>query len=423
MENQIPEPVAKTAGQKNGQPELPAVLTDKESRLAPDKPRFWQRLSRRLYWGLLIVIIAGGLIFVALWAASTKKGGANSSAATALPVPVATATREDVYNEVKIEAEFRPYLEVELHAKVSGYVTNISVDFGDRVKAGQLLAELEVPELQDELHRAKAAQEKAEADYSEAHWIYTRTLAVVKEHPNLLAQQELDTAEAKDRATKAAIAAAKADVEKNQTLVAYTRIIAPFDGVITRRYADPGSLIQAGTRSDTQSMPVVRLSDNYHLRLDFPVDLPYVKEIKEGGPVEVQVESFGGKNFRGKISRFTRRVDKETRKMWTEVEVANPNLELVPGMYAKVVLRTDLHAQALTVPIEAVSGDRKPTAYVVDSSGTVEERALTLGIETPNRWEILAGLNEGDLVITGSREQVKPGQKVAAKQVGSLAQQ
>ena len=183
---------------------------------------------------------------------------------------MARVTRQDLYNEVTFPAEFRPYVEVELHAKVSGYVREMKVDFGDRVKAGQLLATLEVPELHDELHNAIATQQKAEADYTNAHLIYMRLAAVNKDHPNLVAQQDLDTAEAKDRTTSAAIAATRADVEKYQTLVAYTRITAPFDGVVTKRYADPGALIQAGTTSDTQSMPLVRVSDNYLLRLDFP---------------------------------------------------------------------------------------------------------------------------------------------------------
>ena len=121
-----------------------------------------------------------------------------------------------------------------------------------------------------------------------------------KEHPNLVAQQDLDTAEAKDRSTFAAIAATKADVEKFQTLCAYTNITAPFDGVITKRYADPGALIQAGTASDTQSMPLVRVSDNYLLRLDFPVDLPYVKDVHVGDAVDVQVDSWAGKLSRAR---------------------------------------------------------------------------------------------------------------------------
>lgn len=342
---------------------------------------------------------------------------------TAQPVAVARVARADLFNEITIPAEFRPYLQVELHAKVSGYVDQINVDIGDQVKARQLLATLEVPELRDELNRAVAAEKRAAADYKDAHLVYTRLLAVEKEHPNLVAQQELDAAEAKDATTEAALAAAKAEREKYETLLSYTRITAPFDGVVTRRYADPGSLIQAGTTSDTQSMPLVRLSDNYRLRLDFPVSVVYVKDIQLRDPVEVRVESLKGKPFNGIISRFSQKVDEDTRTMITEIEVPNPKLELVPGMYATVVLKVERRPQVLTIPTEAISTDKKPTVYVVNSTQEIEERPVTLGLETPTKYEIVGGLKEGELVMIGSRSQVKLGQKVEAKLIGSLAQQ
>jgi RND family efflux transporter MFP subunit len=338
-------------------------------------------------------------------------------------VAVGRVTREDLFNEVTITAEFRPYVEVELHPKVSGFLREMKVDFGDRVKAGQLLATLEVPELLDELHNALATEQRAEADYANAHLIYMRLAAVNKQHPNLVAQQELDTAEAKDRTTAAAIAACKAEVSKFNTLMDYTRITAPFDGVITKRYADPGALIQAGTASDTQSLPLVRVSDNYRLRLDFPVSLPYVKDVHVGDQAEVRVESLGGKIFTGIIARTTDRVEEQTRTMTTEIEVANPTLKLVPGMYATVVLKVERRPDALAIPTEAVPADQKSSVYVVNDQNQIEDRLVTLGLETPNSYEVLAGLKEGDLVLIGNRSQGKVGQKVESKLITSLAQQ
>jgi len=316
---------------------------------------------------------------------------------------------------VTIAAEFRPYEEVALHAKVSGYVSKMNVDFGDTVKAGQLLATLEVPELQAELANAQAAKAKAEADYNNAHLIYTRLQSVNQDHPNLVAQQELDTAQANDLTTAAAIAAAKANFEKFQTMVSYTQITAPFDGVVTHRYADPGTLIQAGTSSDTQALPLVRVSDNYRLRLDFPVTVDYVKDVQLGDSVEVRVDSLNGKTYTVKISRFTHDVDDNTRTMMTEIEIPNPNLELVPGMYATVVLKVEKHLQALAVPTEAVSGEKSPTVYVVNHDNQIEERAVKLGLETSDKYEILSGLREGDLVVIGNRAGFQAGQKVEPK--------
>ena len=382
-------------------------------------------LLRRLDWRIVGFAILA-VVFFSVWhgiTAHAKPQVAPAPATRALAVAVGRITRQDLYNQVTITAEFRPYVEVELHAKVSGFLRDMKVDFGDRVKAGQLLATLEVPELQDELHSAIATEHKAEADYTNAHLIYMRLATVNKEHPNLVAQQELDTAEAKDRTTAAAIAATKADVAKYHTLSDYTRITAPFDGVITKRYADPGALIQAGTTSETQSLPLVRVSDNYRLRLDFPVSLPYVKDTHVGDPVEVRVESLGGKSFTGIISRTTDRVEEQTRTMTTEIEVPNPSLDLVPGMYATVVLKVDRRPDALAIPTEAVSAGQKSSVFVVNDQNQVEERPVTLGLETPSSYEVLTGLKESDLVLIGSRSQVKPGQKVEPKLINFPARQ
>ena len=353
---------------------------------------------------------------VGLWAAHRARAQAPVKADLAAPptAGVARVTREDLFKEVNLDGEFRPYVEAELNAKVSGYVKDMKVDFGDKVKAGQLLATLEVLELQDELDSARAAEQKAEADYTNAHLIYTRLQSVNKDHPNLVAQQDLDTAQANDLTTTAAIAAAKADVEKYQTLVGYTQITAPFDGVVTRRYADPGVLIQAGTSSDTQALPLVRVSDNYRLRLDFPVTVDYVKDIHLGDPIAVRVDSLNGQTFTGAISRFADAVSQNTRTMNTEIEVPNPDLKLVPGMYATVTLKVEKRPQALAVPIEAVAGE-PPTVYVINQDHQVEERPVKLGLETPDKYEVLSGLREGDLVVIGNRSKLQVGQKVEPK--------
>jgi RND family efflux transporter MFP subunit len=331
--------------------------------------------------------------------------------------------REDLSIEVTIPAEFRAYVEAELNAKVSGFLQKINVDFGDKVKAGQLLAVLEVPELKDELDSAIAAEQRAEADYTNAHLVYTRLVGVNKEHPNLVAQQDIDTAQAKDSVSAAAVAAAKADVGKYQTLFGYTQITAPFDGVITRRSADPGALIQAGTSSSSQSQPLLRISDNYRLRLDFPVSVEYVKDIRLDDMVSVRVDSLGGKAFTGKITRFTGKVSDDTRTMITEIELDNPKLEVLPGMYATVVLKLEPRQHVLTVPTEALSMGKKNTVLVVDQDNKIQERVVTLGLETPTRYEITSGLKEGERVMIGSRSGVSVGQKVEAKTIASTGEE
>jgi RND family efflux transporter MFP subunit len=346
-----------------------------------------------------------------------RQGGTRAGtpdAATSTVVAVAEVKREDLAKEISAPAEFRPYTEVNVYAKVAGYVSRIDVDVGDQVQKGQLIALLEVPEIKDDLDHATAAYQRAEADYKDAHLAYTRLLAANREHANLIAQQDLDSGEARDSAAADALAAAKADVEKYRTLNDYARITAPFGGVITKRYADPGALIQAGTASNTQAMPLVRLSDNRKLRLDFPVSVDYVPRIRADGPVRVRVDSLGGRTFTGKIARFAHRIDESTRTMMTEVDVPNDALDLVPGMYATVNLTIDERPKTLSVPIEAVPSGAK-TVFVVNSTQHLEERPITLGLETATRYEVLTGLNEGDRVVIGNSAQLRAGQQVEAK--------
>lgn len=365
------------------------------------------KTGRRLQMLAAAVLLGLG----GLWAAHHARAQAPGETGPAgMPTAgVVKVTREDLFKEVTMDAEFRPYVEVALPAKVTGYVGKMNVDFGDQVKAGQLLATLEVPELQAELDNAIAAGQKARADYTNADLIFSRLQSVNQDHPNLVAQQDLDTAQANELTAGAAIAAAKAEVEKYQTLVGYTQITAPFDGIITSRYADPGTLI------DAQGKPIVRVSDNYLLRLDFPVTVDYVKDVKLGDAVAVRVDSLNGKTFTGKIARFTHEVDDSTRTMITEIEVPNPDLELIPGMYATVVLKVEKHEQALAVPTEAVGGGKAHTVYVVNPDHQIEARDVKLGLETPDKFEVLSGLKEGDLVVIGGGARFQAGEKVEPK--------
>lgn len=385
----------------------------------PPPPRPGRRRSLLPSAGAILVT----LTVLGVWHSRGDHPTPAPGAGSAAPLPVRTAavTREDLFQEVSFPGEFRPYRQAELHAKISGYLESISFDLGDSVKAGELIAKLESPELRDDLDRAVATTRRAEADYQQAHLVYSRLRAVEQEHPNLVARQDLDAAEGRDLGTSAAIAAARAEERKYRNLLNYTRITAPFDGVITRRYADPGSLIQAGTTSSTQSLPLVRLSDNSRLRLDFPVSVTYVKDIRPGEPVEIRVESLGDQVLTGTISRCAGSVDDSTRTMITEVEVPNPSRALVPGMYATVLLRLGHRPHALCIPAEAVPADHKSSICVVNARDEIEERTVTFGLETPTRCEVTSGLAEGERVVLGSRSQLTPGRRVDPRPDRKLA--
>ena len=386
-------------------------------------------LFKRLDWRVACVLLLA-LIVIPVWRATTGHAKPGVAAASAPQVAVCPVTREDLVEDIVCNAELRPYQEIDLHAKVAGYLEKISVDIGDRVNAGKLLANIEVPELADDIQRAIAAlsrneQEvsRSQAAYEEAHQVYTRLAAVDKAQPNLIAQQELDAAIEKDHTSASVVAGAKAEVDvsraeisKLKTMQKYSRIIAPFTGVITRRYADPGALIQAGVSSSTQALPLVRLSQNDRLRLTIPVSVSYVSRIHVGNPVEIRVESCA-RPLTGTIARSTSKVDTATRTMDVEVDVPNEDLKLIPGMYASVALRLDHREKALAVPVEAVSRQKSATVFVVNTNRKIEERTITLGLETPHKLEVLSGLSESELVIIGNRSQFKPGQLVEPKPI------
>ncbi len=359
-----------------------------------------------------------------------------------ITVAVARVSRQNLSRDLEIAAEFRPFQEIDLYAKVAGYVKTIRVDYGDRVSSGQVLADLEVPELQDELQRLVAATKQAEQDVTTAqaelrqsqsaeevtHLQYTRLSAVMKTRPGLIAQQDVDFAQGKDREAEAKVAAdqssfaaaqqrlevARANERKTRTLIAYTHITAPFSGVITKRYADTGALIQQGTASHTQAMPLVRLAQTDVLRLVIPVPEADVLFVRLGEPVDVTIPSMN-RTFPGHVARFSDQLDLQTRTMHTEVDVPNPKLLLIPGMYATARLALTEHSDALTLPVQAVNHEKGKNTVLRVDRGAIEECDIELGIENPDRVEILSGLHENDLVVIGDRSALKSGEKVTPK--------
>ncbi len=370
-----------------------------------------------------------------------------ASAGDIRTVSVALVQRGSLARTLDVAAEFRPYQEIDLLAKEAGYVKEINVDVGDHVRKGQLLAVLEIPELQDEvnqanaelkrsedeINRAQADQRRAQAAYDLAHLSYTRLSAVIKKRPELIAQQDVDDAAGKDQqaraqvdTAKAALASAKqqqevalANLQKTKTLLAYAEIRAPFDGVITKRYADKGTMLAAGTSSEKQAMPLVQLSQNGLLRLTIPVPESSISFIHIGSPATIHVPELN-RDIPGKVTRFASMVNTDTRTMDTEIDVPNPRFELVPGMYANVSLVLEQQSNALIVPLEGIARDGdKASALVVNASGQIEERQVRLGLETANRVQVLSGLNEKELVVVGSRSQLRAGEKVQTKPMES----
>lgn len=366
----------------------------------------------------------------------------------AKPAPPATAsvapvTRGDLSSTLTVAGEFQPYQEVELHAKVSGYIRRINVDIGDRVKNGEVIATLEVPELnaqvaaseaeirhsQSEIGRAQSGVALAQANYVAFHAAYTRLAEASKRRPGLVAEQELDDSRAKDQDAAAKVDVAKSALEASQeqlgiskadhqrvaALQGYSIVTAPFTGVVTMRYADVGSLIQAGTASNTQSMPVIKLAQSDLLRLRMPVPEEDVPFIKIGGSVQIKLVA-ADKTISGKIVRFTRELTTSTRTMLAEVDVPNPDLTLSTGMTAETTIVLQSQKDVLTVPAGAVLGkDRRAHVLIVDAENKVQDVPVTLGIQGSDRTEIKSGLEEHQSVIVSGQDNYEPGQIVHPK--------
>jgi RND family efflux transporter MFP subunit len=361
-------------------------------------------------------------------------------------VPVVTAHRENLSSQLSIAAEFQPYQEVNMYAKVSGYIQKLHVDWGEHVKQGQLLAVLEIPELQQQLQQDEANTKKSEQDlarakeelnratsaYTVAHLTYSRLADVQKSRPELVAQEEIDVAQGKDQEASAGessakdalagseqeLAASKAAMEKDRALFGYARITAPFDGVVTEIDAYTGALLPAGTSSNKGDQTLCHLSQINLLRLVIPVPERAVADLHVGESVTVNVSSIN-KTFQGNVSLFSGQIDEQTRTMHTEVDVPNPTYEIVPGMYATVEIPLHRVPNALTVPVQAVetSGETSGAVLVVGLDNRIEKRDVTIGIESATDLEVLSGLREGERVVFGEQSQYRPGELVSPKPI------
>jgi RND family efflux transporter MFP subunit len=400
-------------------------------------------MTRQRQWQIAAVAALGVALLLLLvhhskTEADSDKPGENGPAPVAAVVKV---ERHDISSSLDIASEFLPFQEIDVYAKESGYIKKLYVDWGTHVKQGQLLAELEIPELQEQLQgdmaavtrsqqdleRAREELTRAQSAYQVAHLTYTRMANVQKARPELISQEDIDVAQGKDlegsanvsaakdsvAAGEAALANAKASLAKDTALFAYARMIAPFNGVVTQMYAYTGALLPAGTSSNVGQSALCRLSQNDLLRLVIPVPERYAGDIHLGQEIGVKVSALN-RTFTGKVIRFSDQIDMSTRTMHTEVQVPNPKYEIIPGMYADIQLPVHTDENVLTLPLQAVQvkGQNGGSVMIVDNTNHIDKRQVTLGIQSANRVEILEGVKDGETAIYGEQDQYQPGMLV-----------
>ena len=405
-----------------------------------------KRISAKSKW--VTLAIAGLAAMGVALLPSCGKVRAKVDSPAAVTVGVTKVARKSLQRQITLSSELVPFQEIDVYAKESGFVKNLYVDYGSRVQTGQLMATLEIPELEaqlqvdqaaiknatDEVSRADHELKRYRAQYRALHLEYTRLNGVFESQPGLVAQQEVDDAQGKDLAAASQVDAGESGLEAaqsqllvgksrlihDQALFAYARITAPFSGVVTQRYANLGTLMQAGTSSSTQAMPLVKLSEDDLFRLVIPVPESSVRYIRVNDPVDVHVPSLN-RSFPGKVARFSVDVQADTRTMHTEVDVPNRDRLLMPGMYAETTLTLEAKDNVLAVPLEAVNHEgEQTTVYVVSPTGKVEDRVIALGLETSTEAEVVSGLAEGESVIVSDRSGLKAGEEVRAQPVKML---
>lgn len=347
---------------------------------------------------LCTALCGAALVFV------TGCGASGGSPAAAPPAPNVQTVRVkhgEIVRTLALPGNIRAYQEATLYAKLAGYLKSIAVDKGDWVKAGDVLAEIEAPEMLADVGRFNVELAVAEVDAR-------RVQEAVAKAPDLVMPQAVDAAKGKYEV-------AKANLEHIQTLLGYSKIIAPFDGVITRRWVDAGAFIPSATSgSAVKNAVVVTLMDFRRVRVEVAIPQSDAALVKKGLPVEVSVEELPGRSFEGQITRFAYALDESTKTMMTEIEIPNPDHVLRPGMYANCRIALERKTDALLLPAEALITEKKKSFVFSIRDNKAVRVPVKTGFDDGVLVEILDGLKPNDSVIVAGKQTVTDGQTVVA---------
>src|SRR5439155_11520670 len=305
-----------------------------------------------------------------------------------MEVQVAKPLRRTVSATLRLPATVSPYSQTTLYSKVSGYLKTIHVDKGDSVRAGQVLAVIEDPELEERY-------QQAQSEYAIKKVTYDRLSNVWKENPDVIAKQDVDLAEA-------AYIGAKHALEQLAAMLDYTKVRAPYNGIITARFVDPGALLQAATSSATQAVPLLTIMDTSVLRIYVNVPQEDAQYVKKGTAVAIVLKDVGGKTLEAAVTRSTMSLDPDTRTMLVEIDVPNPGGPLVPGMFAEVILTLRQHREALVIPPAALLSDNSDRAVFVVDQGVARKVPVKTDIDDGVWVEVTSGLTGSeDVVVVG----------------------
>ncbi len=344
-----------------------------------------------------------------------------------MPVEVVRVEAKPSRRTISLPGEFSPYQAVDIHARVTGFVETVRVDRGSVVKEGDLLATLAAPELiaQRLAAEAKAESAKAERAGAQARLVSSRStferLRAASQTPGavagnelVLAEKAVEATEAQVQAVESSIRAAEASVAALKEMEAYLRVTAPFAGVITERHVHPGAL--AGPSGPGSQTPMFRLEQNERLRLVVAVPEVDVGGIARGARVAFTAPAWPGQTFSGVLARVAQSMDPKTRSMAVELDVANPQGRLAPGMYPTVMWPVRKAAPALVVPAAAVVTTTERTFVVRVRDGILEWVTVVKGPAAGGEVEVRGPLQAGDWVVARATDELRAGTRVAVKE-------
>jgi RND family efflux transporter MFP subunit len=377
--------------------------------------------------------VLGGLVLVGLLAAGiiprvlhrSQLAGEEKAAEGVEPrVLVAAATREKAGTPVVLPGTVQPLQETAIYARANGYVRKWYVDIGAEVKKGQLLVELDLPDVDQELRQAKAAAKQSEASIAQAesqleyaHATNNRFTALIPS--GVVSQQQTDQYSSAEKVQKANLEAAQAalgsstaNVHRVEDLLAYGTVTAPFDGVITLRSAEVGQLVVSGT---AQGAPLYKVAEVDVVRVFVSVPQLYSGGIKVGTPAPVSIREAPGRTFAGKVGRTSNELDVATRSLLVEVDIPNEDRTLVSGMYAKVSFDVRRQDSPILIPATSALIDQSGTRVVLVKNGVVHWQDVDIEADLGDKLAIANGLADGDTVAMTPSERLTEGMHVQAQ--------
>jgi len=375
------------------------------------------RKKARRRWPFLLIVLMFACVLLASGIRSRLKARAvldKETAQAALPsVSVVLPKRAAPAQEIILPGNVQPFITSPIYSRTNGYLKKWHFDIGARVKKGQLLAEIETPEVDQQLQQARANLATAQANLELATITRDRYQGLLKSHA--VSQQDVDNAVGTYNANKAIVAADQASVDQYAALVSFEKIYAPFDGVITARNTDIGDLINSGSTSSTKT-DLFHISQTGMLRVYVNVPEEYSRGIKAGMTADIVLAEFPGQKFAGTIVRTAEAINMATRTLLIEVDVANPTGTLLTGSYAEVHLAVPTGASTLILPVNTLIFRTQGLQVGVVRDGRVTLAAVTPGHDFGNEIEIVSGLKANDQVIINPPDSIVQGQQVQVVQ-------